>query len=386
MGALDLKKRILSGQQINAVKLDIKSRLAAAASAEDKVKICLSELGNLDDSSSRMDLVSVSVLGISALLHMSNGEAQDEKLARKLIETVESALRLLGVKIEHPVGGVLWRDLRAAESLVYRTWGLHWRSMWTLASSQAQEVQTETPSYGMSFNHGMALRCLRLGSGPLAHTYLDRALEQVEDDRKRFELELLRIHLYRMTGDVQKSIDACADLLSPALDETMQATVAWELICAKMQIGGKVSELLEYVKPSAPTNSPRNFVEAFFWSRIRGQIAGFPKLASRARNSGTRAQDAGLFYRAALVIEKFQDPHLTIDAKLEQLQWVLARKDQLRSMDMELLLLAAATSELMTVAPDLASIVHDQYESLSMQLSNYRSRDILGIRFEKRVL
>lgn len=337
-----------------------------------------------EDAASPAEFLRLYVYVVSALVHDARHGGLTAKDVARFRKLAYSILQVQGIQPESSTMAFLYGELHLALSQIHRRNGDHWMAAWEQQMSLT--LSRREPPGGIGFQLvSQAIRTLRLGSAARALTDFteaesDGALDSLNRERAR----LGRVRCLRLLGDH----DAAANLAkeSAAKAALRPATVlelGWEVICLDAQESGELTRMVAAVGPKGDHGQAVYLLEAIAWAyAMRGKqwIERLPKASTVARRRGVDARKLGFFLEAIEVVESCYDTDVPFAIRLDRLGAMLVRRQEVISVDRELLILAAAARWLWRAKQrELAATVLEEYRSLSLRLSNGANRDVLSL-------
>jgi len=157
----------------------------------------------------------------------------------------------------------------------------------------------------------------------------------------------------------------------------------WEEICLMRDNYQKIVEMLNLVKRNASHERCIYILETYLWTKsfhedLSERMPMTMKYLTRRKDLNLKIQKQ--FYQFCLVIERLTDYDIPFAFRIEEIGKKLSETNQLISIDKELLFLVGTLRWLVkSRSYYLAHIVNSKYELLSLQLSSFQSKDVLGL-------
>lgn len=376
-----------SNENIESEKSQIKKLLdGVSKDPEDRLFYVLEQLTSLQDSTDPQILLRRYYLALNALLiHIQKGGLTESKV-NGLIEMAHSILTAQRIEPFSSKLSFLYEELHMIRGQASRKDGQHWASAWEHQIAQllpGKHARIESGIHHLI----MGNRLFRLG-------YLSQALKSFEEAflRKDFlnasqlaQVMLGRIKAHRLRGDYDEAM-RCIEEFSKAesiLSDAMKLEIEWESMCLEICKTGDVKDILKSASSSGRHRDATYVVEAFFWKSVVKKAPSrfkIPAMRTIIKYEDMDTKSLGLFYKAAVALERCYDEDLPVVRKLENLRDILIRTSELITIDKELLVWAAAARWLHQVNyRGLENLALQEYKQLSKRLSDGKTEDSLGV-------
>lgn len=320
---------------------------------------------------------------VSALVHHGRSGGLSAPQVRRIAKLAEGLLTSLGIRPNSSKREFLFGDIHLALSEIHRQDGEHWRAAWE--QQLGLYLSARYPSGGQGFQAlVLAVRALRLGHAKLALQKLEEAeregLTGPALERARLEqLKILRLTCRHEDAELL----ARETLALTRLSEEGRREIEWEQASREASRDGNLDPLIGRVLKGKSHHEYGYILEAFLWTRAlkaRDWLARFPSARSIARNQKLDPREEGYFYECAQTLELAFDASIPLERRIKALGECLFRARELKTIDQELLLWAAATRTLFRLrAQELGALALSEYTSLCLGLTGGKTKDILGV-------
>ena len=378
--------KVWSLKNIQMVKDEVKETLDCRTGQNSKKRLdaIMQGIRGLETSSDPKGLLYLYVYIMSALVHQSRFGGLSSKQIRKLKELAFTILKVQNINPQTSKLGVLFGELHLAISLVYRSSGEHWAALWEEQISD--QLCRKNPVGGVGFQSiSKGMRALRVGQGTRAIGFFCTSMKQ---NLNRQQIELANIGLVRSLR-LSGKIGQCEEVIQKFLsDKSIGSAVyhqelVWEHTCLKASKEKSLDEMVELIKPKNSHNRATYMVEAFLWSlaiRERHWVQSVPKIQTISRKEGLQARNLGFFLKAAYELETCNATFIPIVTRLNNLGKILSTTNRFVAIDRELLFLVASVRWLAkNQSFKLAEATLNEYEGLSLKLSDGRTNDVLNL-------
>ncbi len=372
-------------KQVDAEKAKIKKELDRAASspgAPSRLESALTRLTALAEDDTPRGRLRRYIFAMSALVQHERGGGLSSREIDELVTLAYAILQAQGVRPRASRLASLFGDIHLIRSQIFRKQGEPWRAAWE--QQVALQLAGEFPSGGLGFQLLAAgNRALRLGHARLALSQFAEGLEGGLPEAAESRCQLARLHAAWLAGDAQTLATAVAAGAALPLADDVKAEFAWNLLARGAAATGELAPLLSATRRGGTHAEATYVVEACYWGlavESRSFVERLPRLGSMRRNKTLKPQRLGLWYEAGVVLQDCYDHDVPLTFRLRALSEVIERRQELLTVDKELLLLAAATRWLArSKAASLALLVLSEYRALSQRLSDGAAADALGV-------
>ena len=269
-------------------------------------------------------------------------------------------------------------------SLIDRHDGHQWKSAW---NQQLGAYFIKKPSDVLTAYDRLTFgnRTLRLGAGSGAVKFFESAERSGGGDVSIVErARISLVKSLRLTGDSLSAATSSGEALQNfVLSADARLELEWEKMCAECVINRNPANLIEASTHKNSHYKPTYIIESFFWAAMheghdfRQKIA---KIRYRAKEKDLGMRTMGFFLDCALTIEDCYETYIPISLRIEKLGDMLQRLSELRSIDRELMVLAASARWLNRVRGwSFAVLVLQRYECINFGLSRGKCADPMGL-------
>jgi hypothetical protein len=361
-------------------ELDAGSRPELPRERHELIQVRLAALADDDSDLGRLQRY---IYAVSALVHHERAGGLSDRQVEQLIELAHALLQVQGIRPRASRMASLYGDIHLIKSQIDRKNGHPWRAAWE--QQVALQLAGEFPSGGVGFQLlGMGNRALRLGHSALALQRFKEAEDAGLGDGPLHRCWLGRAHALWLRGEYEACDATVARALgSVDLGAEIRRELEWLVLTRQFQVSLDLGPMLTAVRSGGAFHAATYVIEACFWGlalESRGFLDRLPRLASMRRNKKLQPQLMGGWYEMGVHLQECYDHALPLPLRLRQLSQCFERREQLLTVDKELLLLAAATRWLgRSKSQDLALLVYSEYRALSHRLSDGMRADGLGL-------
>lgn len=339
----------------------------------------IKELENESTAAANLDLF---IYCMSALVHHERHGGLTPILLRSVAEIAQAILASLRIDPQSSRIGFIYSELYLIRSQIKRKEGSQWMAAWEQQVSDIFSGRETEPQLQARQTLATAFRHIRMGHGPSAMALYRKAYGMQLPRRQRYLSHLAIIQLLRLQGEFSQALREWSSCVkADDLQESEKIDLAWEKLFIEAQMSESIVPLLRSIQPRGSHHLATYFVEGFLW-KIAKNYSGpikLPVLDSVARPRNLNVAKVGLF-RAATAVEQFSDTAIPLIKRLDRLGACLSSRQQLISLDKELLLLAAAGRVLDGQGlEELASLVWLEYRKYSLMLSAGKTADSLSV-------
>jgi len=355
----------------------------APTNAHPRLRFIQAEIRRLAAVYSPLGQLERFIYVVTALVHHQRYGGLKPRQVRQLIELGSAILQAQGIKPRSSRLSHLHAELHQITSQICRQEGSQWQAAWEQSYSNWLGQGHKGPEPGFAAL-GMANRALRLGHSRFAIAGFAEA-EQLGLAPANFgRARLGRIKSLRLAGSLEQCLAlAYLTRLDERLSDAASRELGWEETCANVQTTADLAPLRACVVRGKCHYESTYLIEAFLWSACSSRTnarEGMPKLSYIARDPRLKPQRLGFFYQFALQLERCYLTEMPLTVRIRQLGKLLAETGRLVSVDKELLAWAASARWLArSKSYALASLALNEYEALSLRLSNGTHHDSLGL-------
>ncbi len=372
--------------QIQETRKRIKSELDAIEAKDGtdaRPAHILKQLNSLDLTSSEQRRLDGFVYMMSALVHHSRHRGLNSAQINRLHQDALQLLKLQKLDAETPRHGVLYGDLHAVLSLIYRTEGSQWAAAWQ--QQLAARLSKNHPDRPRAYRSlGIGLRAARLGHVAFAMSHLAVAESEHDNIREKMKARLARIKCLRLAGRRDEARNNIAEALKqPDIIDDERQELQWENAVLRAIEDNEFSELWRMTQKSKSHFRREYVIEARLWihaqssSKLQGKLT---KLATLRSDKSLQPYRAGELYRALTAIETCYDNEFALEHRLNELGEAFERHPILVSLDLELLFFAASARWLCRIGMyELAALILAEYSAKSRSMSGGQCDDALGL-------
>jgi len=318
---------------------------------------------------------------MSALIHHKSYGGLTDGQIRRLHDLAIAILRVQGVTPYSKLAS-FHAELQLVMSQIYRKSGQHWMSLFF--QQACHQVSRRYPLGGDGFQSlALGIRELRLGYSEAAKKHLLSSEEFNLEPQSLVMSRICRVVIARLS----REFDDCYALVDDTLkqkDVTKEERreLLWQQQCARAQQFQDLAPLQKTVGKGGDHHFPSYILEAKLWIRscpLGQKPKRFPSIKNLSRKHNS-AQKGVFLYKCAIQLEQCYDTQIPLSLRMLGLGRMLSKVNQLRSIESELLVWAAASRWLANRHLfDLSSVALGQYRDLSLRISFGKYEDCLGL-------
>ena len=384
---LSRSKGTWRSDNLDHVKSSIKTELSGPSYEEPKVRLkhVLSRAAALSDDSSPDALMHRWVYMMHALLIQKSYSLLPDY---RVDAIAKSCLQMLNLQSIDPGASrmdFLHAELRTVLSQIYSRTGRPETAAWyqSLIVVAARRSQKEDPDGTWDLAH--AHRLQRLGFVNQANSHFSKAVDRLAPGTRNHERALLgQLHDLRLLNDWPSFKEASEILKAdPTLTPSAVNEVAWQDICADVTQSGSLDTMITSLKPGHPHHTAEYYYEGLLWfhaQQDQGQLKRADVVLRAGRGMLGKPKEMGFIGKSGRTLQELEN--LTLD-RLEHVQRLtnlaIERQSCLR-VDLEMLLLAALYRKFENLeAAEQMALARGLYESLSLRMTDLRTKDALGL-------
>ena len=311
------------------------------------------------------------------ILHEKTSEL-DEPQVRQLVDLGFELLRLQKIDSEKSKLRFLYWDLHTVNSLILRQDGRAWQSAWeqSLAHRYRQ-------GDGGANELSHAIRLSRLGDTEDAIAQYEAAIEKGVSPKNLVRSKLGTIRCLRLCGQLDIAINKIDQEINVSeLSEEQRQDFDWEMLCCLALQTKDAKKIFQAVAGKNATHCRTGFVlEAFLWSFCLP--LGSRKLYTLdyfSRKYGLQLKREKYLYRVVKHLLDANDEDRSFDLRLRSIGQALEMRQNLLSLDKELLLLVSALNWLTKHNCHVQrKIVENEYRVLSGRITSFVNTDCLRL-------
>jgi hypothetical protein len=343
--------------------------------------LAIGQVGNLaNDFSGFAQLRRYIYLMIALVQHQRYGSLKADQ-AQNLLNIGHAILQIHKINPEKSNLSFLYADLHTIASQIHRLEGNIWQSAWESHLAARYSAHSETECAGFH-DLTFAYRAERLGQMQLAYESFRSAEAKGLDPANWRACRLGLIRSLRLSGNLSRAQQIADDTQNhPYGDEAFARELNWEAACRQASRDGAIDPLTKLTKRGKSHYLGSYVVEGFLWAKTGPLQKSFEQLSIRTirRKCPFNKRTLGSVMKAALTIESSYDVEIPYGLRIKNLNKVLGNRQELLTIDKEMLLLASAARWLArNFATNLAALVLGEYEGLCLKASRGKDRDILG--------
>jgi len=365
--------------KVDQIKKKIREELVPLESDKaQRLKHILKKIHLLAADTSEQRVMKKFIYIMSALVHHERWggltQTQINHQRRHAIEILKS----LHISPDSTSLGYLYGEVWQISSQISRQNGDHWISTWE--QNLARRL-SQSPNLKARMLLADGIRAHRLGHGPLALDRIHKAQDLGLPDSLKFIAAINEIQILRLQGLSSTVIDKIGSIAEMNLDESQEKNLHWELMCTKAILSEDCTDIVNAVAVKESHYQPVYYLEAFLWNNATPFrcVKKIAKVSSMARNRSLAVHKHGFMYTVAKTLEEIKDLKVPLSFRIDAVGQLLSQKNQLMTIEKELLLLSAVTRWLIySSAYDLAALTLNEYESICYKISGGKCRDPFG--------
>ncbi|NRA67453.1 MAG: hypothetical protein HRU19_23425 [Pseudobacteriovorax sp.] len=369
---------------INTTKQQIKAELdlhLEQVGRANRLKVCLEQIDNLDNTIDSDLLLKRFVYVMSALVHHQKWGGLQKNQIQNLGELGSAILKIAEIKPVKTQASFLFGELHSILSAVHFKRSEFLDALWE--HQLGDHLSTKDSGLDAARNLDMGINALRLGNSHLALKFLETALEISDDCILAQKVQLQRVRGLRLSGSLEEALELISQSKISVNDERYQVEFEWEEMYCRIAIDQDPSPLLLLTQRGGTHYHPSYLLECFMILRSlpKKQWQGrFPKLASVNRHKEISLRDYRQLHDICLAVENAYESDIPFHHRLSKLKPCLSKIRELRTIDKELLAWLSITRWLYRSRyMAMAAVTWSEYQSLSKKLSQGKSGDVLGM-------
>lgn len=380
------RRALWTEKKIDEAKQTVREEIDASEyskNAESRLAFILDKVTSLTNNDSSESRLYRLIYIISALVHSANNGGLSDIDVDRLVKLAYAVLQAEGIKPGTSLLSFLFGDLHLARSQIYRLRGDPWRSAWEQQISM--HLSRPIPAAVESVQQLAAgNRSLRLGNALAAIRNFEEA-ERLGLAGKNLDLAHIGlIRALRLSGRIDEARARIEEFAhATSLRAPVRKELDWEKIAIQSMNDERYDRMADVTREGRSHYEPTYLIEAYLWfaaNKTTSWMDSFRKLKSLARVKELNLKDLGLLYKLAQLIEDSYNSDIPISTRLRDLGDQLARVHEINNIDKEMLIWIAAARWLSRVkAWSLAALVLNEYEALSLRLTEGRNHDVFGI-------
>ncbi len=277
----------------------------------------------------------------------------------------------------------LYSELYMLRSQIAFREGSVWTSVWRQQLSMRLALPSDLPSLAYHYLT-MGNRCLRLGHSQAALVYYQKSLEH-ESTREHQDVALIgkvRALRYLMRQEESRALIQEA-LASKDMSPDLALDLQWEQDCMDLAHNQDFTRLERETRKGGSYDRPSFRLEAACWAYALSEVTWqkkLPKIKSIFRNEAGESKRDPSFFKISLGLEQAYDTEVPFFLRLSQIESLIEQIASVLKGDKQLLCWLVLTRWLLrNKNPSLAHLTMTEYQTLSLRLSDGRTRDVLGI-------
>ncbi len=372
---------------VTATKSEVREYMRAQ-SPEQATAAALGRIAELHDDITSEGLLRRFVFCVSALHYHLQFGGLDGRQIKSVIDTATALIRAQLGMSRRGLAGDLLGELSLVRSQIERAGGEHFLAAWNLELS-ARSMDLNDANRRIVTLTGRAMRQMRLGNSEDVLADSDR-LEALEiNNRERAQICFMRAQIHRFGHQFDAAMQAIDRGMVHARGiSDQEEALAFEKLLLVAQQTGNLRPVTNSVRARGDHFDATRFLEVHLLTKAAPRKIWLNQVATistRARANNLAVHRLGTTYDAALCLENCYDPEIPTEFRLAELGEMLAKRNQLPTLQQELMFLAGAYAWLLRGRfNELARMIGRDYMALSQRASMGLSDDALSVMDEER--
>ena len=370
---------------LTAAQTGLKSRLAGVPKGPEVVRHLVAHINALSSQTTEQSRIECYAACVSALVNQERFGGLKGKEISTIAALAFDMVRLAQIDPETSRMAFVAGDVYMALSQIRRKTGDHWLAAWE--AELGLRYTGDHPTEGMALRfHVAANRALRLGNAEQALECVERALKQSPTTSQRNRIATTHVSALKLSGlKTQAEKTIVSAMKSDWISEPTKTELQWETLCMAVADSPNeaIEEILARVKVKQSHSHASYVLDAILWCLVvqtPKYVSKAPKVKNLYRRFQIEKDRYGNLFEAVKVLSEAYESKRPIAVRIEAVGQMLSKAHLSFSVERELLIWAAAFRWLDRVkCQRLASLCLSQYQAISMQLSNGRMKDALGV-------
>jgi hypothetical protein len=297
-----------------------------------------------------------------------------------LIDHAKAILLLMKIdNSAHPLA-YLMGDVYALSSQISRKSGNHWESSWEQHNANRFHLYEKARRVDGK-KMALGIRSMRLGQLRVARLRFQEVLERTQDDKLKVQAGLNLLRLLRWQNEFESWNRVRGDLACQNLSESEQKELSWEIICRNVMEDTQLRPCINAISIKGSHFSPVYVCEGFLWCYAHADSEwrkNLTRMESHRKNTALKLRHMHFHLKACLALEQAYDKSVAFERRLSDIGTMIASRQNLPSMEMEMLFSIAVVRWLTANGiRDLAQLVLEDYRILSLIATGGKSEDNL---------
>jgi tetratricopeptide (TPR) repeat protein len=372
-------------EAVENVKAEVRSELAERykeGGMVEKRRYLLGKIAELSDQTDAKEQLRLLIYIISCLILHSQYGGLKATQVKRAFDLAQAVLKVNQVGEKNSKLSFLHSEIHLVKSQLYRASGDTWAAAW---ESCMVQYSTKSEEFERVNTLTLGNRYFRLGFCKLAVSYYDKFLSLNPDGENWSHAVINKIKCFRLSHQWEKAKEAYDFAMAnqERFQQTELCELKWEKYYLEFRIHQRPDPMIAAVRFKRSHHVASYLCEVSLLSKAvvkREHIFASTKICSLEKRRDMQVKKLGSFYKAARVLEECYDYDIPVLSRIQAVGQVLTNLDRLKSVDKELLVLAAAARFLFRVkASDFGALALNRYIQKSLQLTLGLSQDALGI-------
>jgi tetratricopeptide (TPR) repeat protein len=349
---------------------------------EERLDLCRKKIRKLSSSSETEAVVELAVWLINLLSEIyKTGELYESEVT-KAYKMFDNVFTLLRTRLDESELNRLFAAYKIASGKLKMNMGQHFAAVCNL--EHAFQLDSDSSIGGIGNRQwGEGFRLLRLGFAKAAISRFQSTSQKLTGLGKIKSLMAVAKaqRLSALYLDAKNSLELAST--EPDLPKEIGAEIEWEIGCGKMIAKGGCGEILSQVLLGQSLYNADFYTEAMLWVYAFGDeiwLKRFPSIAYQLSRKELDFSRLNFVVKALKLLDECYSKKGDLRSKINDIGELVDGRAQFIGIDREQLFLVACARWLHSVSANrIAALVLAQYRIRSLQLSDQRTPDHLGV-------